>query len=185
MLLLTYRFHFTAWSQDKKPRSLLITILISYCPTSMVGIFDIRHKSKEEKNPYPSFCTVVFVDWLDRSLFTMAHWVILEHYYSMDFTWWFDRKISFFSIISKTAEKFVNWQQFKAALFGLTEKKLLPSNKTFKLMWRSNAWMDPLEKNTLLYQFLLYFLQVKSFPPWMASIGHNIDKFWFVFWNKV
>ena len=87
--------------------------------------------------------------------------------------------------LSKTAEKFVNWQQFKAALFDLREKKMCLSNKTFRLMWRPNAWIYPLEKKPLLYKFLLYFLQVKSFPPWMASIGHNIDKFWFVFWNKV
>ena len=45
----------------------------------------------------------------------------------------FDRKIS---ILSKTTKKFVNLQQFKGALCDLTEKKLLPSNKTFQLICR-------------------------------------------------
>ena len=44
--------------------------------------------------------------------------------------------------------------------------------------------MDPLEKN-LFYQNLFYFLQGKYFPPWMASFGHNLDKFWFAFREKV
>ena len=33
---------------------------------------------------------------------TRSHCVLLEHYYSVDFPWWFDRKISFFSLLSKT-----------------------------------------------------------------------------------
>ena len=50
----------------------------------------------------------------------------------------------------------------------------------FKSIWRSNAWMDPLEIFFLLYQFLLYFLQFKSFPPWMACFNSNINDLDFV-----
>ena len=35
----------------------------------------------------------------------------------------------------------------------------------FRWTWKSNAWMDLLEKTNLLYQFLFYFLQVKLFSP--------------------
>ena len=62
-----------------------------------------------------------------HSLSTIPHCVLLEHYYSVDFPWWFDRKISFFSILNKTNEKLVKWQEFKAAFCDLT-RKLLPSN---------------------------------------------------------
>ena len=35
----------------------------------------------------------------------------------------------------------------------------------FESIWKSNAWMNPLEKKNLLYQFLFYCLQVKLFSP--------------------
>ena len=49
----------------------------SSCGSSQLGsdsslVYWIRHEYKDKKNIYPSFCTVVFVDWLDRSLFTMG-----------------------------------------------------------------------------------------------------------------
>ena len=56
---------------------------------------------------------------------------------------------------------------------------------SFKSIWKPNPCMNPLEKKILLYQNLLYFLQGKSFSPWMASIDHNLDKFWFFFREKV
>ena len=48
-------------------------------------------------------------------------------------------------------------------------------NLILKLFWKPNPWMNLLEKNFLLYQFLLYFLQLKSFPPWMACFNSNIN----------
>ena len=45
----------------------------------------------------------------------MTHCVLLKHYYSVEFPWWFDRKISFFS---KTCEM----AKCKATLCDLTEK---------------------------------------------------------------
>ena len=57
--------------------------------------------------------------------------------------------------------------------FAIWQKKLLPLNfVSFKSIWKPNPCMDLLEKKILLYQNLLYFLQGKSFSPWMASIGH-------------
>ena len=44
-------------------------------------------------------------------------------------------------------------------------------SKTFKSIWKPNPCMDPLEKKNLLYQNLLYFLQGKSFSPWMACFN--------------
>ena len=40
----------------------------------------------------------------------------------------------------------------------------------FESIWKSNAWMDPLEKKNLLYQFLFYCLQVKLFSLWIAFL---------------
>ena len=66
-----------------------------------------------------------------KKLLNDAHCVLLKHYYSVDFPWWFDRKISFFSLLSKTADnmmirkKIVKWQKFKTALCDLTNKMLL------------------------------------------------------------
>ena len=57
-----------------------------------------------------------------------AHCVLLRHYYSVDFPRWFDRKISFFSLLCKTwklEKKVVKWQKFKTALCDLTEKLFL------------------------------------------------------------
>ena len=40
-----------------------------------------------------------------------------------------------------------------------------------------------MKKKTIM-SFLFYLLQVKSFSPWIALIGHNLDKIWFVSrWN--
>ena len=44
-------------------------------------------------------------------------------------------------------------------------KKLLPSNfgsgvdlaEVFKLIWRTNAWMDPLEKKSIIILFTLFY----------------------------
>ena len=55
----------------------------------------------------------------------------------------------------------------------------------FKSIWKPNPCMDPLEKKNSICQFLFYFLQIKLLSLWMASISHNLDKFWFVFWDKV
>jgi len=82
-----------------------------------------------------------------------THCVLLKHYYSVDFPWWFDRKISFFSLLRKTwklEKKSCQMTICKSAICDLTEK-LLPSNfVVFKSIWRPNAWMDTLEISFLL-----------------------------------
>ena len=113
-----------------------------------------------------------------------AHCVLLEHYYSMDFTWWFDRKISFFSIPSKTAKKFVNWQQFKAALCDLTEKncfrRIKPSN------WsggQTNGWI--LLKQKLYYvSFYSIFCRLSPFHREWPQLATILTSFYLSFGTK-
>ena len=91
-----------------------------------------------------------------KSLGANTHCVCLEHYYSVDFPWWFDRKISFFSFLCKTAynmmigkKNVVKWQKFKTTLCDLTEKlfQLAGLDWDFKSIWKPN---------------LLIILEVKS-----------------------
>ena len=62
---------------------------------------------------------------------TSPHCVLLEHYNSVDFPWWFDRKISFLVSLAKPLitwwleKKVVKWQKFKTSLCNLTEKLFL------------------------------------------------------------
>ena len=60
-------------------------------------------------------------------LTTKTHCVLLEHYYSVDFPWWFDRKISF---LSKTADNMM-----------IRKKKLLNdrNSKLHFVIWRKKA----------------------------------------------
>ena len=94
-----------------------------------------------------------------------SHCVRLEHYYSVDFPWWFDREMSFFSLLSKTADnmmignkKVVKWQIFKTAFCDLTENWfcwiLSACGWDFRSIWKPNPCMDPIEIFFLLYQFL-------------------------------
>ena len=75
-------------------------------------------------------------------------------------------------------KKIVKWQKFKSALCNLT-KNLLLLNFVSMHFWTEisnqcksqiHAWIL-LKKKNLLHQILFYFLQVKSFPPWMASFN--------------
>ena len=82
-------------------------------------------------------------------------------------------------------------ESFGASFFQ--ENQVLKNvSKTFKSIWRPNAWMDSLEKRILLYQFLFYCLQVKLFSPWIAffslkismnqtflqKANHNLSRLW-------
>ena len=107
-----------------------------------------------------------------------THCVILEHYYSVDFPWWFHRNFFCLSIVKSNWKNSWNqsvkkvtqviWQNcFAGALKNVS--------KTFTSIWRPNAWMDSLEKRILLYQFLLYLLQLKSFSRWMACFNSNVN----------
>ena len=130
---------------------------------------------------------------------TFTHCVLLKHYYSVDYPWWFDRKIcrGFFHFTIWWLKRknlsndrnsklhFAIWQIncfrwiLSACSSGLRFCTNLQINLEAKSM-HGSSW-----KKNLLYQNLLYFLQGKSFSLWMASIGHNLDKFWFAFWEKV
>ena len=115
---------------------------------------------------------------------SIAHCVFLEHYYSVDFPCWFDRKLV--SLVSSAKHvkcqnvklPFVIWQKNWLCLTSLDDQ-------IFKSFWKPNPWMNLLEKKILLYQFLFYFLQVKSFPPWMACFNSNINDLEFVTKEKL
>mgnify|MGYP007048914558 CR=1 FL=1 len=47
-------------------------------------------------------CLLCQNQWHVEASSTLAHCVLLKHYYSVDFPWWFDRKCSFFCLLSKT-----------------------------------------------------------------------------------
>ena len=75
------------------------------------------------------WCLVILV-WKIMSIFFSftSHCVLLKHYYSVDFPWWFDRKISFFSLLSKT------WK---------LEKEKLSNDRNSKLhfvIWQKNCF---------------------------------------------
>ena len=74
----------------------------------------------------------------------------------------------------------VKWQKLKLHLV-ISQKNCLCltslDDQIFKSFWKPNPWMNLLEIFFLLYLFSLYLLQFKSFPPWIASISHNLDKF--------
>ena len=112
-----------------------------------------------------------------------SHCVLLELYYSTDFPWQFDRKMTKSLITWWLEKKVVKWQFFKSALCNLTQKLLLLNFVSMQFLTEisnqsgsqipslPNPFMDPLEKKNLFYQNLFYFLQGKSFPPWMASFN--------------
>ena len=119
---------------------LLLVVVDSPMPPSSTTV------ATRDRHRWWKICNIV--RWVMEFL-TIAHYVFLEHYYSVDFPWWFDRQ--------KNAS--VEFRQHA---------------QIFKLIWRSNPWMDPLEKNILLHYFLLYFMQVLSFSPWMACFNLNV-----------
>ena len=54
--------------------------------------------------------------------------------------------------------------------------------RIFKSIWMPKAWILLI----FLYHISFYSSFCRLFfLPWMASIGHNLDKFWFAFWEKV
>ena len=79
---------------------------------------------------------------------------------------------------------FVKSQSVVLTFFHLTIFLDGDLTQTFELIWRPYAWMDLEEIKNLLYQFLMYFLQEKSFSPWMACFKSNINGFNFVSTGK-
>ena len=75
---------------------------------------------------------------------TKSHCVLLEHYYSVDFTWWFHRIFLCLSFLNSNWENLWNqsvkkvtqmiWQNFSV----LALKNV---SKTFKSIWKPNPWM--------------------------------------------
>ena len=85
-----------------------------------------------------------------------AHCNVLEHYYSVDFPWRFDRKIVSLAKMMMAKKKLVKWQKFKTALCNLTEKLLPSILSKCRPLWKSNAWLDLLEKNLYYSIFTLF-----------------------------
>ena len=80
----------------------------------------------------------------------MTHYIRLKHYCSLDFPLWFDRK-NLQRILHSSISKKIVKSDYKEGYFNdLTEflfvfalfwKKHV--SKTFRLIWRPNAWMNP------------------------------------------
>ena len=82
-----------------------------------------------------------------------SHCVRLEHYYSVDFPWWFDREMSFFSLLSKTAYNM------------MIGKKMLSNDKNSKLhfvIWQKNCfcWILSACSSGLRFHILVFAEQV-------------------------
>jgi hypothetical protein len=68
---------------------------------------------------------------------------------------------------------FVKWQKLKL-YFVIWQKNYLCLTSFYDQIFKS-FWKPSLEFFFQLYQFLLYFLQFKFFPPWMACFNPNIN----------
>ena len=129
---------------------------------------------------WPDFHWNVSKPWLQR-VHTASFWNINIQRTSHD-----DLTEKIFSLVSSA--KLVKWQKCKTALCDLTEK-LLVSNfigrPNLQIILEAKSMDESSWKKILLYQFLFYFFQIKLFSLWMASISRNLDKFGFVFCDKV
>ena len=87
-----------------------------------------------------------------------------------------------------SSAKLVKWQNVKLH-FVIWQKNCLCltslDDQIFKSFWKPNPWMNFLDFFFLLYHFLFYFLQIKSFPPWMAGFNSNINDLDFVTKKKL
>ena len=109
-------------------------------------------------------CLLCQNQWHVEASSTLAHCVLLKHYYSVDFPWWFDRKLV--SLVSSA--KLGNWKEKSCQMTEIQNCTLWFDRKTvsvefcqlavldwdFISIWKPNPCMDPLEKKILLYQFL-------------------------------
>ena len=107
------------------------------------GSTSIRKKRSEVLTPnfpsqLPTFLSLKLKVYLSKSwnvsiimYFFSTHCVFLEHYYWVDFPWWFDRKMSFFSFLCKTAYNM------------MIGKKMLSNDRNSKLhfvIWQKNCF---------------------------------------------
>ena len=109
---------------------------------------------------------------------TKAHCVLLEHYYSVDFPWWFDKK----KMCHLNCQwKLVKWQQMKLH-FLIWQKSCLCltslNNQIFKSFWKPNPWMNLLEFFSIMSVFTLIFCSLSPFYrewPQSATILTSFD----------
>ena len=131
-----------------------------------------NHPTASHQSLETRYHTVQQVRIWFKALKDTAHCVLLKHYYSVDFPW-FDRKICFLSLFSKTwklEKKVVKWQKFKTALCNLTEKWFLLN--FFSLpFWTEisnhsgsqiHGWIF-LKKNSIISVFILVFADQVTF----------------------
>jgi len=82
------------------------------------------------------------------SLRSSSHYVHLELYYSVDFPWWFDRKICRHFSFQASNKKLVKWQKFKTALCNLT-KKLYKSTLVLKKKLSALQFNVPIQDGSI------------------------------------
>ena len=90
-----------------------------------------------------------FFDLKPRTSFlrTSSKYVHLELYYSVDFPWWFDRKICRHFSFQASNKKLVKWQKFKTALCNLTKKQFLRISYLYKSTLVLNKKLSALQFN--------------------------------------
>ena len=103
--------------------------------------------------------------WLDLSRFQLQF--TLQPFE----TWWFGRKISFFSKTCEMAEIFVIWQKNCLCLTSIDDQ-------IFKSFWKPNPWMNFLEKKIYCISFYSSFCRASPFHrewPQFVTILTSFD----------
>ena len=104
-----------------------------------------------------------------------THYVLLEHYYSVDFPLWFDRKFFALAYFEKQQKKFVKLESERGYSNDLTdflsfaEEVVLKS--VFKSTWRANPWMDFVHFFSIISVLSLILCRTNCFHrEWLALI---------------
>ena len=111
----------------------------------------------------------------------VTHCVLLEHYYSVYFPWWFDRKNCFTKTANDNDFFSVKWQKLKLHLV-ISQKNCLCltslDDQIFKSFWKPNPWMNLLEKKIYYISFCSSFCRASPFHrewPQLVTILISFD----------
>ena len=115
----------------------------------------------------------------------IPHCVLLKHYYSTDFPWQFDRKMTKPLITWWLEKKVVKWQKFKSALCNLTQKLLLLNFVSMQFLTeisnqsgsQIHAWIL-LKKKFYCIKIYSFFCRASPFHrewPQLATILTSFD----------
>ena len=119
----------------------------------------------------------------------IPHCVLFKHY-SVDFPWWFDRKTSIFSLLSKTwklKKKSCQMTEIQNCTLWFDRKncfcwtcQLVILDWDFISIWKPNPCKDPLEKKFYCISFRFSFCRTSPFHrEWLVLINRSIFQ---IFW---